>query len=68
MTGNRFAKNANRIPPRTQVQEIIGQLYIEENLSHSKIVGILFKEAFTARGLFDQTQGQAFESNPNWKA
>ena len=53
---------------RTQVQEIIDQLCIEENLSQSKVVGILVEEALAARGIFDPTQGQDFEANPNWKA
>ena len=54
--------------PRTQVQEIIDQLCIEENLSQSKVVGIFVEEALAARGIFDPTQGQNFEANPNWKA
>ena len=54
--------------PQTQVQEIIDQLCIEENLSQSKVVGILVEEALAARGIFDPTQGQDFEANPNWKA
>ena len=54
--------------PRTQVQEIIDQLSIEENLSQSKVVGILVEEALAARGIFDPTQGQDFEANLNWKA
>ena len=41
--------------PQTQVQEIIDQLSIEENLSQSKVVGILVEEALAARGIFDPT-------------
>ena len=44
--------------PRTQVQEIIDQLCMEENLSQSKVVGILVEEALAARGIFDPTQGR----------
>ena len=46
--------------PRTKVQEIFDQLSIEENLSQSKVVGILVEEALAARGIFDPTQGQDF--------
>ena len=37
-------------------------------MSQSKVVGILVEEALAARGIFDPTQGQDFEANPNWKA
>ena len=53
--------------PRTQVQEIIDQICEEENLSQSKVVGILVEEALAARGIFDPQIGQNFEANPNWK-
>lgn len=54
--------------PRTQVQEIIDQICSEENLSQSKVVGILVEEALAARGIFDPSIGQSFQANPNWKA
>ena len=54
--------------PRTQVQEIIDQISSEENISQSKVVGILVEEALAARGIFDPSIGQSFQANPNWKA
>ncbi len=53
--------------PRTQVQEIIDQICEEENLSQSKVVGILVEEALAARGIFDPRIAKDFEANPNWK-
>ncbi len=54
--------------PRTQVQEIIDQISSEENISQSKVVGILVEEALAARGIFDPSIGRSFQANPNWKA
>ncbi len=54
--------------PRTQVQEIIDRICEEENLSQSKVVGILVEEALGARGLFDPRIAKDFQANPNWKA
>ncbi len=54
--------------PRTQVQQIIDQICEEENLSQSKVVGILVEEALVARGIFDPKIAKDFEANPNWKA
>ena len=54
--------------PRKRVLEIIDQISKSESISRSKVVGILVEEALAARGIFDPTQGQDFEANPNWKA
>ena len=53
--------------PRTQVSKIIDQICEEENLSQSKVVGILVEEALAARGIFDPRIAKDFEANPNWK-
>ena len=37
--------------PRPVVQEILDELSMEENLSQSKVVGILVEEALDARGI-----------------
>ena len=39
--------------PRKEVGKIIDQIAFEENLSKSKIVGLLVEEALSARGIFD---------------
>jgi len=44
--------------PSTNIQEIITKVAKRENLSQSKVVGILVEEALIARGLFDS-------QNPN---
>tara|TARA_B100000700_G_C14221430_1_gene479464 strand:- start:18 stop:350 length:333 start_codon:yes stop_codon:yes gene_type:complete len=53
--------------PRAQVQLIIDKLCEEENMSQSKVVGILVEESLAARGIFDPTIGRDFQANPNWK-
>ena len=39
--------------PTQKIQELITQISKNENLSQSKVVGILVEEALKARGLFD---------------
>ena len=39
--------------PSVNIQEIITSIATEENLSQSKVVGILVEEALQARGVFD---------------
>ena len=51
--------------PRPEVQTILDDLSIEENLSQSKVVGILVEEALNYRGLFDKKNGKRFFVNPN---
>ncbi len=51
--------------PRPEVQTILDDLSIEENLSQSKVVGILVEEALNYRGLFDKKNGKRFLGNPH---
>ena len=51
--------------PRLEVQEILDELSLEENLSQSKVVGILVEEALHYRGIFDKKKGKRINSNPN---
>ena len=51
--------------PRPEVQEILDELSMEENLSQSKVVGILVEEALHYRGIFDKKKGKRFKPNPN---
>ena len=53
--------------PRAEVQEIIDVICIEENLSQSKVVGILVEEALAARGIFDPRLSRKFKENKNPK-
>ena len=48
--------------PRPVVQEILDELSMEENLSQSKVVGILVEEALHYRGIFDKKKGKRFKS------
>ena len=50
--------------PRPVVQEILDELSMEENLSQSKVVGILVEEALHYRGIFDKKKGKRFKPNP----
>ncbi len=49
--------------PREDVMRIIDKLSIENNLSNSKIIGILVEEALSSRGIFDKTNGKETQSN-----
>ena len=52
--------------PREDVMRIIDKLSIENNLSNSKIIGILVEEALSIRGIFDKKYGtvtQSYQSN-----
>ena len=52
--------------PREDVMRIIDQLSIENNLSNSKIIGILVEEALSIRGIFNKKNGkvtQAYQEN-----
>ena len=51
--------------PRPEVQDILDELSMVENLSQSKVVGILVEEALHYRGIFNKKKGKRFESNPN---
>ena len=51
--------------PRVEVQKIIDELSMEENLSQSKVVGILVEEALHYRGIFDKKKGTRFKNKPN---
>ena len=51
--------------PREDVMKIIDKLSIENNLSNSKIIGILVEEALTSRGIFNKKSGKASESYIN---
>tara|TARA_Y100001968_G_C19412356_1_gene747039 strand:+ start:118 stop:537 length:420 start_codon:yes stop_codon:yes gene_type:complete len=53
--------------PRAEVQEIIDVICIEENLSQSKVVGILVEEALAARGIFDPRLSRKFNESLNLK-
>ena len=45
--------------PREDVMKIINRLSIENNLSNSKIIGILVEEALFKRGIFNKKNGKA---------
>ena len=52
--------------PREDVMRIIDKLSIENNLSNSKIIGILVEEALSFRGIFNKKNGkiiQSYQSN-----
>ena len=52
--------------PREDVMRIIDKLSIENNLSNSKIIGILVEEALSIRGIFNKKNGkvtQAYQHN-----
>ena len=54
--------------PREDVMKIINLLSIENNLSNSKIIGILVEEALSVRGIFNKKNGnvtQSYLSNDN---
>ena len=51
--------------PRPEVQQILDELSLEENLSQSKVVGILVEEALHYRGIFDKKKGKRYSLNPN---
>ena len=54
--------------PREDVMRIIDKLSIENNLSNSKIIGILVEEALSMRGIFNKRNGQvpqSYELNNN---
>ena len=54
--------------PREDVMRIIDKLSIENNLSNSKIIGILVEEALSIRGIFNKKNGivtQSYVSNDN---
>ena len=44
--------------PREDVMRIIDKLSIENNLSNSKIIGILVEEALSIRGIFNKKNGR----------
>ena len=48
--------------PREDVMRIIDKLSIENNLSNSKIIGILVEEALSKRGIFNKKNGKATQS------
>ena len=48
--------------PTVEVQEIINKISISENISQSKVTGILVKEAINARGLRKPSQNTNDES------
>ena len=48
--------------PREDVMRIIDKLSIENNLSNSKIIGILVEEALSIRGIFNKKNGKITES------
>ena len=48
--------------PREDVMKIIDKLSIENNLSNSKIIGILVEEALSMRGIFNKKNGKANQS------
>ena len=52
--------------PREDVMRIIEKLSTENNLSNSKIIGILVEEALSIRGIFNKKNGkvtQSYQSN-----
>ena len=48
--------------PREDVMRIIDKLSIENNLSNSKIIGILVEEALSTRGIFNKKNGKVTQS------
>ena len=48
--------------PREDVLRIIDKLSIENNLSNSKIIGILVEEALSIRGIFNKKNGRVTHS------
>ena len=48
--------------PRNDVMRIIDMLSKENNLSNSKIIGILVEEALSLRGIFNKKNGKAIQS------
>ena len=48
--------------PREEVMKIINELSMENNLSNSKIIGILVEEALSMRGIFNKKNGKANQS------
>ena len=48
--------------PRDDVMRIINKLSIENNLSNSKIIGILVEEALSIRGIFNKKNGKVNHS------
>ena len=48
--------------PREDVMRIIDKLSEENNLSNSKIIGILVEEALSIRGIFNKKNGKAIQS------
>ena len=48
--------------PREDVMRIIDKLSIENNLSNSKIIGILVEEALSTRGIFNKKIGKVTQS------
>ena len=48
--------------PREDVMRIIDKLSIENNLSNSKIIGILVEEALSMRGIFNKKNGKVTQS------
>ena len=48
--------------PREDVMRIIDKLSIENNLSNSKIIGILVEEALSIRGIFNKKNGRVTHS------
>ena len=48
--------------PREDVMKIIDKLSVENNLSNSKIIGILVEEALSKRGIFNKKNGKATQS------
>ena len=49
--------------PREGVMRIIDKLSIENNLSNSKIIGILVEEALSIRGIFNKKNGRVISSH-----
>ena len=48
--------------PREDVMKILDKLSIENNLSTSKIIGILVEEALSVRGIFNKKNGRVTQS------
>ena len=53
--------------PRQDVMRIIDNLSIENNLSNSKIIGILVEEALSIRGIFNIKNGRLTQSYQQYK-
>ena len=49
--------------PREDVMRIIDKLSEENNLSNSKIIGILVEEALSTRGIFNKQNGKLTQSD-----